>query len=528
MQHIIFVVNIHIHIQISFTPTTTNPTETTISPSENPSNNPSINPTTHIPTTNPTPVTSSPTNIPTFSLIGSHSTANDLFVITDITMTYEDAKQYCNTRYYGIANIYDPKENDIILQLVNLNFITHAFIGYYKYSSLNSEWKWESNVSSNPLLWLNSPLAQITSNIQYPNTNCMVTSRYGWQYTQCKNSYYFVCETRYHSPEFIESGPFMMSKRKLTYNYARSLCRSQYYDLATIYEEDEYKIAQSLCANNTLNKTNCYIGYEKGILNEDEWMWVQNIPISAIPINELVNTDLWSIFPWQLSTADIYCQATTNVTISYASNGQNYGTNVSEEFRINEAIKLKATNVLYDSTILFTVTTKKGALPGLKCSIHFEEDIYSTQENGYVYWNVDTYINNIPHDDSDPYEILEAYSTVDRDQTAPVTIANDAQWIWNYVYENKSYVTDYDSITFKFSFEHVKNVQNKPGDNCASISYYPPNKWKTDNCENEMYFICNAYDHKPIFKITQDNKFAVLTDRQLTYDQSAAICNVES
>ncbi len=105
-------------------------------------------------------------------------------------MIYEEAKQYCNSRYYGIANVYDPKENDMILQLVNLNFITRAFIGYY---TLNSEWKWESNVSSDPLLWLKSPLAQITSNIEYPNTNCMVTSRYGWQYTQCKNSYNFVC-----------------------------------------------------------------------------------------------------------------------------------------------------------------------------------------------------------------------------------------------------------------------------------------------------------------------------------------------
>ncbi len=73
-------------------------------------------------------------------------------------------------------------------------------------------------------------------------------------------------------------------------------------------------------------------------------------------------------------------------------------------------------NVLYDSNILFTVATKQYALPGLKCTIHFESDIYNTRENGYVYWNVDTYINNIPHDDSDPFKILEAYSTVDRDQ----------------------------------------------------------------------------------------------------------------
>ncbi len=105
-------------------------------------------------------------------------------------------------------------------------------------------------------------------------------------------------EKRDHTPEFIESGPFIMSKRKLKYDYARSLCRSQYYDLATIYEENEYTVAQSLCANNTMNKTNCWIGYEKGILNENEWMWTQSIPISALPINELVNTHLWSIFPW--------------------------------------------------------------------------------------------------------------------------------------------------------------------------------------------------------------------------------------
>ncbi len=44
-----------------------------------------------------------------------------------------------------------------------------------------------------------------------------------------------------------------MVKRNLKYNYARPLCPSQHYGLATICEENEYAIAQSLCANNTMN-----------------------------------------------------------------------------------------------------------------------------------------------------------------------------------------------------------------------------------------------------------------------------------
>ena len=157
------------------------------------------------------------------------------------------------------------------------------------------------------MLFLQSPLASISSNIEDPTTTCMTISRYGWLYSECEISYNFVCETRDHQPEFIESGPFMLSERKLKFDDARSLCRAQFgADLATIYEEHEYKVAQSLCSNYTnINKTNCWIGYERGILNENEWGWIQDIPSSVVPMNELINVDLWSIFPWQLSVAEV-------------------------------------------------------------------------------------------------------------------------------------------------------------------------------------------------------------------------------
>ena len=84
-------------------------------------------------------------------VIGTNSSESDLFVIPNLELTYIQAQNYCDTYYHGLANIYDPNENNFVLQLVNLNFITHAFIGYIKDGS---DWKWESNVSSNPLLWI--------------------------------------------------------------------------------------------------------------------------------------------------------------------------------------------------------------------------------------------------------------------------------------------------------------------------------------------------------------------------------------
>eukprot|EP01083_Nonionella_stella_P250672 865763_1 len=49
-------------------------------------------------------------------------------------------------------------------------------------------------------------------------------------------------------------------------------------------------------------------------------------------------------------------------------------------------------------------------------------------------------------------------------------------------------------------------------------------KWKTNHCEEEFYFMCNAYDHKPKFKLSSNDKFALLTDRTLTRAESASLC----
>eukprot|EP01083_Nonionella_stella_P112250 329974_1 len=272
----------------------------TLNPTTSPSNNPSWNP-----TIEPSAAPASPAGHPTFNLIGHKSNDSDLFVIPNTTLTFSEAETYCNTFYHSLANVYDPKENDIILQLVNYNYITHAFIGYYKEES---QWRWKSNVSSNPLLWLQTPLAQVTANVQSPTTGCVYVSRYGWQYTECDNPFYFVCETRNHTIQFTPSsgkGAFMMSDRKLKFDYARSVCRAQYgNDLATIYEEEEYAVAQSLCASNTTEQSNCWIGYQR---IETVWGWVQDIPTSAIPTNRLINVDIWSIYPWQKSVSRINC-----------------------------------------------------------------------------------------------------------------------------------------------------------------------------------------------------------------------------
>eukprot|EP01083_Nonionella_stella_P033672 92144_1 len=264
-----------------------------------------------------------PTPHPTFNLIGHKSInkSNDslpLFVIPNTTLNFAAAELYCQKHYNSLANVYDPKENDMILQLVNYHFISNAFIGYYKDGS---QWQWKSNVSSNPLLWLRTPLAQVSDNVQSPTTDCIYINRYGWHYTSCSNPAYFVCQTRDHTAQFTPSsnGTFAISDRKLKFDYARSLCRAQYgNDLATIYEEEEYAVAQSLCAQNTDEQSNCWIGYQR---IETVWGWVQDIPTSAIPTNRLINVDIWSIYPWQKSVSRINCQPIDRYVMTYLRDG---------------------------------------------------------------------------------------------------------------------------------------------------------------------------------------------------------------
>eukprot|EP01084_Bolivina_argentea_P262740 444455_1 len=408
----------------------------------------------------------------------------NLFVIPNIRGTnFSEAETYCQTHYNGhIANIYDPDENRRIQQLVTLNYLEYAFIGYYK---IGSKWKWDSewnkriNITSNPMLWLKSPLADITSNIEQTETNCIYMTRHGWQYTQCNdNEFFLVCERRDHVPKFVESGPFAISKRTLGFNDARSLCRAQYkVDLATIYEEQEYKKAKVLCVNGTTNSnynsSNCWIGYQRGITNKNEWEWVQDIPMVTIPTNNLINTNAWTIDPWQNNTAHVYCQITEKLRISYSIDGDYYdyiGNDTELDIYGNDTIYYQARDVLYSSFLEFTVTSSVNTVPGIRCSIYYEDAVYNTgiDNNNQLYWT----ISGISKGNYKSTKIIEQNSNDLNDEYASTDdIQDDAKWIWNKYfdnnYENMDNTTNTTIITFKFSFEYVKNSQNKPNDNCA-------------------------------------------------------------
>ena len=443
------------------------------------------------------------------NLIGSNATDNDLFVIPNITLSFSEAQSYCSAHYDSLSNIYDPLENEQILQLINFNHIRHAFIGYSRQN--HNGWQWQSNYSSDPSLWLESPFFDNSFDAEL---DCIFIDRFGWHQTNCSNSFNFVCQTSDHRPEFIENGPFALTLKNMPFNFARSLCRAQGYDLAQITEESEYATAESLCSLNS-KSTNCWIGFERGTLNENEWQWVA--PTNGIDYD----VDLWQIFPWQTSSASVACQATTNLTISYLQNGKDSVSNISEHFELNRAVQLSADNVKSQSKFLFTVSVEAWSLPGLKCSVYFEDGVFNTNSGDYVHWDiVDTQRSAHPQME----KIVAANTKIDTVQTAPSPLDENAEWIWNFVYLNKSKVDRSDSVTFAFSFSNVPNAQNKIGSDCAAISYYPPNKWKTNNCQQENYPICNKYDHNPKWAMSEDGKFALLMDRKLNQAQSEALC----
>ena len=59
------------------------------------------------------------------------------------------------------------------------------------------------------------------------------------------------------------------------------------------------------------------------ILNENEWEWVQDIPSITTATNKLINTNAWTIDPWQNNIAHVYCQTNTDqdISISYSIDG---------------------------------------------------------------------------------------------------------------------------------------------------------------------------------------------------------------
>lgn len=167
---------------------------------------PTIQPISVQPTNSPS---NNPTYIPTYELFGA--TEEGLFVFPKLRYNYKDASKYCQSHYFDIANIYDPNENDMILRFVNLHFID-VFIGYTKNGTT---WSWQSNVDLNPMLWLKSPLAQITSNIENPKTQYMLASRYGWKYADGQDQQYFVCTSR---PFLCFFCVFLVATRKICIN----------------------------------------------------------------------------------------------------------------------------------------------------------------------------------------------------------------------------------------------------------------------------------------------------------------------
>eukprot|EP01084_Bolivina_argentea_P003278 6145_1 len=190
------------------------------------------------------PSTPRPTQSPTLYPVLARDDEYPFIIPNKKFNNFTAAKGYCESEYNGTANIYNPKENRKLLRLITYKLPTQsAYIGYYKGDN-DPDWRWESNYPSDPMLWISSPLATNVQNKYYPNTNCIYMDINGWHYSNCYNEHYVVCQQFTHMPSFNESNSFVISDHKLNFDDARSVCRSirgnnSYYDLATIYEEQE-------------------------------------------------------------------------------------------------------------------------------------------------------------------------------------------------------------------------------------------------------------------------------------------------
>eukprot|EP01083_Nonionella_stella_P154149 496335_1 len=130
----------------------------------------------------------------------------------------------------------------------------------------------------------------------------------------------------------------------------------------------------------------------------------------------------------------VICQAIDSVTISYARDGDIYTQNTTDRYPVNTPIIWEVEDVMYTSNIKFTVSVPHTQfLPGLQCSIRFEQDTYNTFGGNYMYWSVVS-VSGTEYTSSD---IVDAISlqTILEGMTVS-NISSKATWIWNHLYNN--------------------------------------------------------------------------------------------
>ena len=59
----------------------------------------------------------------------------------------------------------------------------------------------------------------------------------------------------------------------------------------------------------------------------------------------------------------------------------------------NETIYFQANDIFKDSFLEFTVLASEDTIPGLKCSIYYQGDVYNTESDSKLYWSIKEVFN---------------------------------------------------------------------------------------------------------------------------------------
>ncbi|KAK9529822.1 hypothetical protein VZT92_013892 [Zoarces viviparus] len=193
----------------------------------------------------------------------------------EILKTWSDAQSYCREKFTDLATVENQSDNDRLLSVLQ-TLGNYAWIGLYD----NMEgWKWAlgnadfSNEYSN---WTTGE----PNNNNYNQTCTLMGSDGDWIDEPCSSQYPYraVC---YH-----ENGPskYIVVNTKMNWTDARTYCRSNYTDLASVSNQSENNHISSLLTENT------WIG-----LHRNTWAyWSDQTPTTFTYWNENRPNKQWN------------------------------------------------------------------------------------------------------------------------------------------------------------------------------------------------------------------------------------------
>ncbi|XP_048008239.1 C-type mannose receptor 2 isoform X2 [Megalobrama amblycephala] len=213
-----------------------------------------------------------------------NATSNTKYILIEVTKTWREAQEYCQTFYTDLVNIRDSSENQNVKKIAK----NDVWIGLFK-----DPWSWSDQSNSSFRFW---------SNIRR-DQNCvsvMVNQTGKWNDVKCNATQPFICHsatpgpstTTQHTPaqnttegentsshptQILTTGPeqdnLILVRENLTWTEAVSYCRKHHVDLVSIHSE----VLQNRAARRASQASTSHVWLGlRYTCTFNFWFWIKN------------------------------------------------------------------------------------------------------------------------------------------------------------------------------------------------------------------------------------------------------------